>query len=104
MMAEGFLDEVRALREAGYGAARAMQGLGYKQLGQHLDGACSLEDAVAAIGPATAGYARRQRTWFRREEIDLRAGQPLHPPILADLVDGTFRARLRLPPAGRMMG
>jgi tRNA dimethylallyltransferase len=93
MLAAGFLDEVRALRAAGYGATRAMQALGYKQLGQHLDGALALADAVAAVKSATVAYARRQRTWFRREEIHLRAGQPLAPVALAGLLSGYFVAQ-----------
>jgi tRNA dimethylallyltransferase len=86
MMSAGFLDEVRGLRETGYGNARSMQALGYKQLGEHLDGKVDLETAVAAIKSATAAYARRQRTWFRREEITLRAWRPLVTSALANLV------------------
>ena len=88
MMVAGFLDEVRALRGAGHGAARAMQALGYKQLGQHVDGAMALEEAVAGIKSATVAYARRQRTWFRRERIHLRAHGPLLPSALAKLIRG----------------
>jgi tRNA dimethylallyltransferase len=73
MMAAGFLDEVRALRAAGYGPAlKPLQALGYKQLGAVLDGAMSLPDAVAETVRATAAYARRQRTWFRKETADRR--------------------------------
>lgn len=88
MMAAGFLDEVRALRERGYAGARSMQALGYKQLNGYLDGASHLETAVAEIKSTTVSYARRQRTWFRREEINLRAYQPLSPEALAGLVRG----------------
>ncbi len=70
MMAAGFLDEVRGLRTGGYAHARALQGLGYKELGQHLDGVWPLEEAVAEIKKNTAAYARRQRTWFRGETPD----------------------------------
>jgi tRNA dimethylallyltransferase len=73
MMAAGFLGEVRRLRESGYHKARAMQAIGYKQLGEYLDGKTDLAEAVASIKSATVAYARRQRTWFRREEISLRA-------------------------------
>jgi tRNA dimethylallyltransferase len=88
MMSAGFLAEVRALRAAGHGGARAMQALGYKQLGQHLDGALVLDAAVAEIKSATAAYARRQRTWFRREDVHLRAFEPLVPSALAHLIRG----------------
>ena len=87
MMAAGFLDEVRGLREAGFGAARSMRILGYKQLGEHLDGKMELEVAIAAIKSATVAYARRQRTWFRREDINLRAYRPLVTSALAHLLE-----------------
>jgi tRNA dimethylallyltransferase len=67
MMAAGFLDETRDLRERFGGGARALSALGYEQLGDHLDGLSSLEEAVSAAKVATMGYARRQRTWFRKE-------------------------------------
>lgn len=68
MMAAGFLDEVQALRAEGYGPSlKPLQALGYGQLGAHLDGACTLEQAVADTIGATVAYARRQRTWFRKE-------------------------------------
>lgn len=72
MMAAGFLDEVQRLRAAGYGGTRALASLGYAQLARHLDGAVALEDAVADTKRATVAFARRQRTWFARERIDLR--------------------------------
>jgi tRNA dimethylallyltransferase len=72
MMESGWLDEVRALRAAGFGATRALQALGYRQLGQYLDGAMLLEEAVAATRQATIAYARRQRTWFQRETAAVR--------------------------------
>jgi tRNA dimethylallyltransferase len=82
MMAAGFEAEVRALREAGYGAAlRPLQALGYKQVGAYIDGACSLEDAVAETIAATMAYARRQRTWFRKEAAASRL--PAEPSLEA---------------------
>jgi tRNA dimethylallyltransferase len=67
MLAAGFLDEVRALRAAGYGAAKPLQALGYAQLGAVLDGKLSIENATAETIRATNAYARRQRTWFRHQ-------------------------------------
>jgi tRNA dimethylallyltransferase len=68
MLAAGFLDEVRALRAAGYGAGlKPMQALGYQQLGAVLDGTTTLEEAAAETARATLAYARRQRTWFKKE-------------------------------------
>ena len=73
MISAGFLDEVRALRAAGYGPAlKPLQALGYRQLGAVLDGTLSLADAVAETVQATFAYARRQRTWFRKQEAARR--------------------------------
>jgi tRNA dimethylallyltransferase len=68
MLAAGFLEEVRALRAAGYGAGlKPMQALGYRQLGAVVDGTTTLADATAETVRATHAYARRQRTWFKKE-------------------------------------
>ena len=83
MMGAGFLAEVEILRRAGFGRTRALEALGYRQLGQHLDGLITLEEAVAQTKLATSGYARRQRTWFRREAADIRASAPPDPDTLA---------------------
>ena len=73
MISAGFLDEVRALRAAGYGPTlKPLQALGYRQLGAVLDGTMSLADAVAETVQATFAYARRQRTWFRKQEAACR--------------------------------
>lgn len=76
MMAAGFLDEVERLRHAGHAGARALAGLGYKELGQHLNGAWDLPTAVAETKKNTAAYARRQRTWFRAEVAEVRLSEP----------------------------
>lgn len=69
MMAEGLLEEVRRLRDAGYDRdLPAMSGLGYRQLLAYLHGETSLEEAVARIKFETHRYARQQATWFRSED------------------------------------
>jgi tRNA dimethylallyltransferase len=86
MLAAGWLDEIRALRAAGFGATRALQSLGYRQLGQFLDGELTLEAAVVAARQATGAYARRQRTWFRSETTRLRVqGPPDAEPVLTSV-------------------
>jgi tRNA dimethylallyltransferase len=70
MVARGALDEVAAARQAHPGADSEQAGfkaLGFRELGRHLDGAWSLEEAVAAAQQATRNYAKRQGTWFRRQ-------------------------------------
>ena len=64
----GFLDEVRRLRDAPMPLSRtARQALGYRELLDHLDGRCSLADAVEAAVQRTRRFARRQERWFRRD-------------------------------------
>ncbi|HEY4585408.1 MAG TPA: tRNA (adenosine(37)-N6)-dimethylallyltransferase MiaA [Brevundimonas sp.] len=71
MMAQGALDEVRAL------VARdlppelpAMKAVGVRELADHLAGDLSLDDAVAAVKQSTRNYAKRQLTWFRNQQRD----------------------------------
>jgi tRNA dimethylallyltransferase len=69
MMADGLADELRRLREAGYGPELPpMSGLGYRQLQDYLDGKLSLDAAVERIKFETHRFARQQATWFRRDD------------------------------------
>jgi tRNA dimethylallyltransferase len=68
MVAGGLLDEVKALVGRPAGLSRtARQGLGYRQLIDHVEGRMSLDEAVAAAVDGTRRFARRQRRWFRRD-------------------------------------
>jgi tRNA dimethylallyltransferase len=67
MMERGFLEEVRLLRESGYGPELgSMKSIGYRELNMHLDGKLPLDEAVRAAKLETKRYAKRQMTWFRR--------------------------------------
>lgn len=66
MMQEGLLEEVRTLHATNRMSMQAREALGYKQLIEHLEGRCSLEDAVEQIKIRTRRYAKQQRTWLRR--------------------------------------
>jgi tRNA dimethylallyltransferase len=69
MMAEGFLAEVRNLLALGCSPqAQALQGLGYKQLVAYLQGELSLAAAIELIKRDTRHFAKRQLTWFRRDQ------------------------------------
>jgi len=66
MIEQGLVEEVRRLREKGYGMQHiSMQGLGYKEILSYLDGALTLEEAVAQLKQDTRRYAKRQLSWFR---------------------------------------
>ncbi len=69
MMEAGLLDEVRSLRDRGVKrTCTSMQGLGYKELYACLEGECSLDEAVRIIKRDTRHFAKRQLTWFKREQ------------------------------------
>ena len=68
MMEEGLVEEVKHLKDLGCTKDMvSMQGLGYKEILEYLDGTCSLEEAVYMIKRDTRHFAKRQLTWFRRE-------------------------------------
>jgi tRNA dimethylallyltransferase len=71
MMAAGFLDEVKGLRQRGDLTARhpSMRSVGYRQLWAHLDGEYSLEEAEQRSIFATRQLAKRQLTWLRAEKV-----------------------------------
>ena len=66
MMAGGWLDEVRSLNTRSIGRTAA-QALGYRELFAHLNGECSLDDAIATTVVRTRQFAARQIRWFRRD-------------------------------------
>lgn len=69
MLDQGLVDEVKRLKEMGCQRGQtAMQGLGYKEILDYLDGKCTLDEAVARIKLETRHFAKRQLTWFRREQ------------------------------------
>ena len=68
MMAQGLLEEVTRLRNMGYHRTMvSMQGLGYKEILDYLNGDISLEEAVYIIKRETRHFAKRQLTWFKHE-------------------------------------
>lgn len=69
MMEQGLLEEVKALKEKGcHKEMVSMQGIGYKEMLDYLDGICNYEDAVDLLKKDTRHFAKRQLTWFRREK------------------------------------
>lgn len=63
----GLAEETRALL-ARYGHSPVFNSLGYKQAVQYLRGELALEQAIARAQQAHRNYAKRQMTWFRREQ------------------------------------
>jgi tRNA dimethylallyltransferase len=69
MINDGLVDEVKGLKEKGYDPRFApLKTFGYKEIFQYLDGKMSLEQAKENIKLETRHYAKRQITWFKKEE------------------------------------
>lgn len=69
MLEKGLIQEVKGLLEMGYSRDLvSMQALGYKEIIQYLEGEISLDEAVFILQRDSRHYAKRQLTWFRRDE------------------------------------
>lgn len=68
MIEQGLIEEVKKLKEEGYEKTMvSMQGIGYKEVFDYLEGSISLEETIETIKKDTRHFAKRQLTWFRRE-------------------------------------
>lgn len=68
MVNNGLIEEVKMLMSMGFSKDMvSMQGLGYKEIIEHLEGKYTLYDAIEILKRDTRHYAKRQLTWFRRE-------------------------------------
>lgn len=68
MVERGLLDEVKSLLDMGYHKDLvSMKGIGYKEIIGYLEGDYSLEYAIDKIKQGSRNYAKRQLTWFRRD-------------------------------------
>ena len=69
MLEAGLLEEIRALLRSGIPEkCTAMQAIGYKEFTDVLDGRCTVEAAADQVRQSSRRYAKRQLTWFRRNE------------------------------------
>ena len=69
MLEQGLEAEVRQLVSEGYSRDLvSMQGLGYKEIIDYIQGRCSFEEAVYTLKRDTRHFAKRQITWFKREK------------------------------------
>ncbi|MBB5636204.1 tRNA dimethylallyltransferase [Pedobacter cryoconitis] len=66
MLQEGLLEEVKSLQD--YRALNALKTVGYAELFDYMDGTITYEEAVEKIKQNTRRFAKRQLTWFRRDE------------------------------------
>jgi tRNA dimethylallyltransferase len=67
MLEKGLIEEVEKLMKMGYDKGpTAMQGIGYKEVLDHIKGERTLDETVNILKQNTRRYAKRQMTWFRR--------------------------------------
>ncbi len=86
MIERGLLQEVRRLRDMGYGPElRPMQAIGYRHINPVADGTDTLRNALVSMQTDTRRFARRQRTWLRKVEgvrvRDPREPEPIHREV-----------------------
>jgi tRNA dimethylallyltransferase len=67
MLADGWLDEVRALDLRYPGDLPAWNACGYREIRAVVEGKRTLDDAMESVRISTRQYAKRQRTWFRNQ-------------------------------------
>lgn len=69
MIEQGLEAETKKLYEMGYTKdLTSMQGIGYKEMFQYFDGEWSFDEAVCKIKQYSRNYAKRQNTWFKKDE------------------------------------
>jgi tRNA dimethylallyltransferase len=80
MMAAGWLEEARAVYP--FRQLNALNTVGYKELFAHFDGQFTLDEAIEKIKTNTRRYAKRQMTWFRKDE----SMHWFHPDALSQII------------------
>ena len=87
MIERGLVDEVRKLKDMGYGSAQpVVSGIGYRQISLYLNGELSLAEAVRQIKTETHRLVRHQNSWFRLKDERIRwfdIGEEPEPEIRA---------------------
>jgi tRNA dimethylallyltransferase len=79
-MAQGLVREVEKLVKMGYDfTLSAMSTIGYKQIGMHLRGELSLEEAVQQVKYETHRFVRHQYAWFRLKDDRIKWFNILYP-------------------------
>ena len=84
MIKDGLVDEVKRMLEKYSEFPTAMQGLGYKEIVDYLNGNCSLDEAIEKIKLETRRYSKRQLTWFRSydDATWIESGNPENTDII----------------------
>ena len=68
MIKQGLVEEVKKLAKKYKWDLPSMSGIGYKEIGQYLQGKIGLDEAIDLIKKNTRHYSRRQMTWFKKDK------------------------------------
>jgi len=93
MLKAGLVDEVKSILEMGYShELNSLNTVGYKEIVAYLNGEFNLERAIELIKRNTRRFAKRQMTWFRKDEnIDwFKIKDKNEIPIIADEIIKKF--------------
>jgi tRNA dimethylallyltransferase len=92
MIEDGLIDEVKNILDMGYNKNLiSMLGLGYKEIVKYLEGKYTLEEAIYTLKRDTRRFAKRQLTWFRRDDrihwfnVDARSKNSIIKNILEEI-------------------
>lgn len=88
MMQQGLLEECRSLYP--HRNLNALQTVGYSELFDYLEGKCTLDAAVERIKQHTRNYAKRQRTWFRKDK-HYRWFEPAATEAIAQFINDSLQ-------------
>ena len=84
MMDAGLLEEAKTVYP--HRKLNSLNTVGYKELFTYLDGDCTLDEAIDLIQRNTRKYARKQLTWFRRDQ-QINWFEPDHIQEIIEFVD-----------------
>jgi tRNA dimethylallyltransferase len=89
MLKDGLVDEVKSLKQRGYGAhLNALNTVGYKEVFEYLDGRIDGDMMVELIKRNTRRFAKRQLTWFRADKRIkwMKAGSEADLHVIAERI------------------
>ncbi|MBU0475167.1 MAG: tRNA (adenosine(37)-N6)-dimethylallyltransferase MiaA [Bacteroidetes bacterium] len=94
MIQDGLVDEVKSILEMGYSPElNSLNTVGYKEIISYLNGEYDIERAIELIKRNTRRFAKRQLTWFRKDENIkwFAINDKNEIPLIADAIIGNFR-------------
>jgi len=84
MINSGLVNEVRSLND--FRKYNALNTVGYSEIFDFIDGKISIDDAISAIKQNTRRFAKRQLTWFRRDE-EIKWFEPLYENAILSYIE-----------------